>query len=197
MSGVDFIKKNEDYLQDTYSLVLDQFKGSENYIKIVNVISSAMQDYENLLVDMAEGMLFQNAVGEQLTEIGRQLDVVRRTDNDDDFRAVLALTAVRRSNDGTRDKLYDLLSEYSAKDIEFIIGADEQLDINLFAACIADIHGVQALIDLLPINTYYRVVDVEGTPFGFDDDDGGFAGTEDDTDAGIGNMSSLIAQVEE
>ena len=192
--GVDFLEKNSNYLQDTYSLVLDQFKGSENYIKVVNVISSTMQDYENILVDMAESMLFQNAVGEQLTEIGRQLDVPRRTEDDNQYRSILALSALKRSNNGTRDKLYEILAAYSAQDVEFVLTSDSQFDINLFTACIADVHGTGAILDLLPINTYYRIIDVEGTAFGFDDDDAGFGGEENDPVAG--NLCSLIASVE-
>ena len=175
----DKLENKIDKLSDDVSgLVKDQYKSSTNYNKIVNVISRVTQDYENFIVEAAEAVLFGNAEGEQLDEIGRQLDVPRTVDDDDQYRALLALYTLRRTTTGTRGSLYDTLNSHSAESLRFAIGADNQVDVNLFTGCIAGIHGIQSIIELLPLNTNYRIVETEGTPFGFDDDDGGFAGIE-------------------
>ena len=193
--GIDVLSKNPNYTSDAKDLLLDQFKNSTNYNKVLNVLSSVMQDFENIIVESSEARLFGNAVGEQLDEIGRQLGVARTVEDDNQYRAILALNALRLTNKGTRDELYNILASYAAQSVEFVVGNDSQLDINMFAACISSILGVNAIIELLPIGTYYRILDVQGVPFGFDDDDGGFGSIHDPT-AG-GSFTSLLAQSED
>lgn len=161
------INLNGDYDSDAKSLVKDQYKGSLNYNKIVDVMTSVMKDYETIIVSAAESMLFGNAVGEQLDEIGRQLGVPRTVTEDDEYRAVIALTALKRANTGTRDDLYEILSRYASDDMEFVLAADSQVDVNVLSSCISDIYSVAIITELLPINTYYRITDISANPFGF------------------------------
>lgn len=161
------LNANDNYEADAKSLVKDQYKGSLNYNRIVDVMTSVMKDYETIIVSAAEEMLFGNAIGEQLDEIGRQLGVPRTVVEDDEYRAVIALTALKRANTGTRDDLYDILSRYASDDMEFVLGADSQVDVNVVSSCISDIYSVAIITELLPINTYYRITDISTNPFGF------------------------------
>lgn len=193
--NVDFILKNANYTEDLKELVKDQYKNSPNVDKILNVVSSVMQDYENILVEAAEGMLFDRAIGEQLDEIGRQSNISRRVEGDDQYRAIISLKAFELTNTGSRDKLYEILAKYSAESVQFVLGLDGQVDVNMFASCIYDLQGAEGITKLLPINTYYRVVHTDGTPFGFDADSAGYGSTAD-LQAG-GNMSGWLASVQD
>lgn len=191
MATVDFIKKKDDYRAETQELLLDQFKSSDNYNKVVNVFSEVMEEYESVIVDAAESVLFGNAIGEQLDEMGRQLGVSRTVDDDDEYRSIIALSTLKKLNTGSRDKVHEMLTLHSANNVEFSLGADGLLSIYLTTTCLTSRYGIQAILDLLPVNTYHRIVSVETPSFGFGVNDEGFGTTTDRTTGG--KMSSLLS----
>lgn len=193
MAGVDFLEKNDNYVNDAKELIIDQFKGSSNINKILNVVIDVAQEYENIIVESAQAVLFENAIGDQVDEMGRQMGVVRRVEDDAEYKAVIALKTVRRSNDGTRDTIYNNLVQNVSESVQFVQGLDNQLDINLINPCSDDANVINEILDLLPINTRYRIVSLQTPHFGFGDDDTGYGTTADETVGGkIGSQITAI-----
>lgn len=189
------LEVDPDFIDNTLALVKDQYQFSENYKGFVRIQAELSRQLEALIVSAAESMLFPNAEGEQLTEIGRQYGVPRSTTDDAQFKAILALEVLKTSNKGSRDDIYSILNEYSAESVDIVSSVQEQLDIYLFSTCISDLQGIKAITNLLPLGTKYRIAHTEGAPFGFGASDEGFGSIHDSTLGG--NINGLLAYTED
>lgn len=198
--SLDFIKQNPNYTEDTYSLILDQFANKEYYKKFVNTLIYVQQDYERLLVELATSRRLPLAVGEQLTEIGEQQGLVRRTDDDNDFRAAIYLSSIKRRSDGTRDVIVQALLTSSGELPYIYSGLYRMVDITVNGQVIPSINTINEITSLLPVNTAYRILKSprSGKPFGFDGNTkaGGFASRIVGTSENCGSMCSLKAYIE-
>jgi hypothetical protein len=156
--SLDFIKQNTNYTEDTYSLILDQFANKEYYKKFVNTLMYVQQDYERLLVELATSRRLPLAIGEQLTEIGEQQGLVRRTDDDNDFRSAIYLSSIKRRSDGTRDVIVQALLTSSGELPYIYSGLYRMVDITVNGQVIPSIDTINEITSLLPVNTAYRIL---------------------------------------
>ena len=89
------LQVDPDFIDNSLALVKDQYQFSENYKGFVRIQAELNRQLQALIVSAAESMLFSNAQGEQLTEIGRQYGVTRTTTDDAQFKAIVALEALK------------------------------------------------------------------------------------------------------
>lgn len=198
--SLDFIQQNPNYSEDVYSLVLDQFANKEYYKKFVNILINVQQDYERLLIELATSRRLPLAVGEQLTEIGEQQGLTRRTDDDNDFRAAIYLSSIKRHSDGTRDVIVGAIQQSTGEYPYIYSGLYRMVDIAVNGEVIPSIDTITEIISLLPVNTAYRIMKTprSAKPFGFygNSNAGGFASRIAGSSTNCGQMCSLKAYVE-
>lgn len=196
---VDFIKVNENFEEDLKSLVLDNFKNKENYMKLISIISDIFSECESLIVSVSEGRMLYSAVGEQLTEIGRQQGLARFTEDDSVFRSTIIINSLRKKSSGTRDEVVDSIIKAIGTVPAIYVGLYKVVDITVLFECIIAPELVEEIVKSLPINTAYRIVARPEYAFGFDGDDSaaGFASRYAGQGAPgeCGGWSSLKAQV--
>lgn len=168
--ALDFIKENEEYTADVYSLILDHYADKEYYLKFVDLLIYVQKDFQRLLVELATNRRLPLAIGEQLTEIGNQLGITRTTDDDNDFRAAIYLSSIKRTSDATRNSIARAL-EISTGEYPYLYsGLYHSVDVTVNGEIYPSYETINEIINLLPVNTNYRILKspTNGTaPFGF------------------------------
>lgn len=174
MENVDHIEyrtgENSVY-NNSLALLPYQFQGSENIIKLIYVISEMTQRLDDVVVDFAKLRLINSAFGFQLDNIGKELGVDRLGATDDDYRVILKIRAFRRTSQGTRPQIVDLLSRFTGTletDVDVYVGLGKTTDIYFNEGC-SNIQSMSSeILKILPILTNYRLVSKVGEhPFGF------------------------------
>lgn len=197
--SIDFIKKSESYSSDVEELIIEQFKDKEKYKAFVATISDIQQDFQNILVDLAEGRRLPLAVGQQLTDIGEEQGIVRTTDDDNDFRIAIYLSSIRKQSDGTRDVIVQGLITATGESPYIYLGLERQVCIYINGDILPSQETLNEVVGLLPVNTAYEIfkTPTEGFAFGFDNDTTakGFGSEVNINDNDSGGLSSLRAYV--
>jgi hypothetical protein len=174
MENVDHIEyrtgENSVY-NNSLALLPYQFQGSENIIKLIYVISEMTQRLDDVVVDFAKLRLINSAFGFQLDNIGKEVGVDRLGATDDDYRVILKIRAFRRTSQGTRPQIVDLLSRFTGTletDVDVYVGSGKTTDIYFNEGC-SNIQSMSSeILKILPILTNYRLVSKVGEhPFGF------------------------------
>lgn len=174
MANVDHIEyrtgENSVY-NNALALLPYQFQGSENIIKLIYVIAEMTQRLDDVVVDFAKLRLINSAFGFQLDNIGKELGVDRLGATDDDYRVILKIRAFRRTSQGTRPQIVDLLSRFTGTletDVDVYVGSNKTTDVYFNEGC-SNIQTISSeILKILPILTNYRLVSKVGEhPFGF------------------------------
>jgi len=198
VNTVDFIKTNPIYIDDATALVLNEFQDKQIYMAIINLVAKTQQQFEALLVELAEARRLPLAVGEQLTEIGRQIGLQRTVDDDNDFRSAIYLASIKRRADGTRDSVSQALYVSTGFYPLLYSGLYRQVDIGLRGEILPSYETIQEIIGILPLNTAYRVIKLPrtGSPFGFANNANALGfGSRSQVGGDAGGMPSLRASV--
>jgi len=170
--SVDYIKVNEDILEDTKDLVLTQFGNSENIQKLVEIIATEAKSYEEVAEKMFTSFLLESASGYSLDIIGEFVNVPRGNRSDDEYRTALIITAIGANSSITRDSIYRLIEIVTGGIGGYMYsGRYRDLYIYLQESC-AD-RGVAAdfLDQYLPVNTQTSIIFESGQGFGFEGND--------------------------
>lgn len=198
VNTVDFIKTNPIYLDDAAALVLNEFQDKQIYMAIINLVAKTQKEFEELLVELGQQRRLPIAVGEQLTEIGRQVGVQRTVEDDNDFRTAIYLASIKRRADGTRDSVAEALYISTGYWPQLYSGLYRQVDVGIGGLILPSYETIQEIIKLLPLNTAYRIIKLprSGYPFGFENNANarGF-GSRSQVGGDIGTMSSLRAAI--
>lgn len=168
--SLDFIRVNENYTEDVNSLITDQFANKEYYLKFIELLIHVQQDFQRLLVQLATSRRLPLAEGEQLTEIGNQLGLTRTTDDDNDFRAAIYLSSIKRTSDGTRDSIANALKISTGEYPYLYAGLYHSVDVTINGEIFPSYETINEVVNLLPVNTNYRILKspINGSkPFGF------------------------------
>lgn len=197
--SLDFIKQNVNYSEDTYSLILDQFADKTYYKKFVNTLMFIQQDYERLLVELATSRRLPLAEGQQLTDIGEEIGLARTTDDDNDFRAAIYLSSIKRHSDGTRDVIASALYQSTGYYPYLYSGLYKSVDVMLNGEVIPSVETLVEVVNLLPVNTAYRIIKNprSGKPWGFNGNSraGGMGSRTTTATSNVGTMSSLKLRI--
>lgn len=174
MENVDHIEyrtgENSVY-NNSLALLPYQFQSSENIIKLIYVIAEMTQRLDDVVVDFAKLRLINSAFGFQLDNIGKELGVDCLGATDDDYRVILKIRAFRRTSQGTRPQIVDILSRFTGTletDVDVYVGSGKTTDIYFNEGCSNIQFMSSEILKILPILTNYRLVSKVGEhPFGF------------------------------
>lgn len=208
-TDVDHIQYRESVVNDSFDLLLQQFKGSPNIVKLLTVTAQMKQILDDAVVGVGKLRLINTATGDYLDNIGEELGVARNGASDEDYRIVLKIRSYRTQTSGTRYQIIDLLSRFTGTDEDSIntyVGKNKTFDVFFYNGCLDADYAIDELLKIFPILTSYRLGSKSGLPLGFksyyDEEDpkqfGGFGSIFDNDTGGesIGHMASLLTQIE-
>lgn len=205
-NSVDHVTVWENINSDVKNLLIEDFKSSENIVKITYIMSSQKQIIDQAMIYMAKYRLISTATGAYLDIIGQELGVDREDSTDEEYRALLQIRAYRVTTNGTRPDIIDLFSRFTGTettDVDTYVGRNKSFDIAFYTMCLNGANSVDELIKVFPVVSSYRLLSKGGTPlmFGsyYDDNDTDFLtglGSYFDTDSGEptegGRLASLL-----
>lgn len=170
MAGVDYIQENPNFIEEGMELLLNQFENSTTLKTILEIAMEGEQEFQSLLVQLAEETTLNNAVGEQLDEIGLQMGVGRTTDDDEQYRGQIRLAGYSRSHEITREGTLELLRRVVGDtEAEVYNGLYHLVEVAIQAVCYDEnVSDPSSIYDLMPLNTNLRIVKAEGALFGFE-----------------------------
>ena len=130
--SVDHLTYWDTINEDIKNLLIDDFKSSENMVKLVYIISSHKEILDQAIIYLAKARLLANATGVYLDQIGEKLGVDRQSATDDQYRAILQLRAYRVASTGTRPDIIKIFSKFSGlseSDVNTYIGKNKTFDV--------------------------------------------------------------------
>lgn len=207
--NVDHIQYRESVVDDSYNLLLEQFKSSANIVKFLTVIAQMKQVLDDAVIGVGKLRTINTATGVYLDNIGEELGVPRNGAEDEDYRIVLKIRSYRTQTAGTRPQIIDLLSRFTGTDensVNTYVGYNKSFDVFFYNGCLDPDYAIDELLKTFPILSSYRLGSKSGLPLGFmsyyDEEDpkqfGGFGSIFDDDigTSGIAHMASLLTQVD-
>ncbi|UYL04383.1 hypothetical protein EPNKCIFM_00081 [Klebsiella phage KP13-16] len=169
-NSVDHIQYNPDYVKDTFDLLLEQFKGSDNLVKLLQVIASMKKQIDDEVIFLGKHRTIDTGTGIVLDNIGEELGVPRNGASDDDYRNILKIRSYRTKTSGTMPEIIDLLVRFTgvdAQSINIYIGSQKSFDIAFYEGCLNAEKAEEELTEIFPILSSYRLLLKSGTPLGF------------------------------
>lgn len=210
-TNVDHVTVWTDIVADVKDLLIEDFKSSENIVKLTYIISESKATIDQAMIYLAKHRLISTASGAYLDELGKQLGVDRQDSNDDEYRAVLQIRAYRVTSAGSRPNIIEVFSRFTgleSTEVNTYVGLQKSFDIAFYSSCLNESVAVEELEKLFPVVSSYRLLSKGGTPFIFGsvyddtdmspDGDNGFGSLTDsqskDYAAGYGGrLASLLA----
>lgn len=168
--NVDHVTVWSDINTDVKDLLIEEFKSSENLVKMLYIISSEKAKIDAAMIYLAKYRLISTATGDYLDEIGSQLGVDRQDSTDDEYRAILQIRAYRVTSSGTRPDIIDVFSKFTGLDSEEVntyVGKKKSFDIAFYSSCLNASVAVDELIKLFPVVSSYRLLSKAGASFMF------------------------------
>lgn len=205
--SVDHIQFWDNITEDTFELLIEEFKTKENIVKFIQAISWVKKYLDEAVINVGKMRLIDNAVGVALDEIGFELGVPRNDSTDDEYRVILKIRSFRVSSSGTRDQIIDILSRFSGsdpKEINTYVGDRKSFDLAFYTMCLNAGEAVSELEKIFPVVSSYRLIAKGGRPLGFtsiystspEDQVQGVLASVFDTNTtsgpGLGHLGSLI-----
>lgn len=189
----NFVTDGIDYLPG------DFLREKDNLVKFLTVYLERLKTVDQMLVNLAEGRLLQNAGGVNLDEIGRQVGIERNGLSDMNYRAIITILLASTAKHGTRPEVIETLKQlFGEENFTTYKGDNYRFDINIFETCFEVETAIQEIQDMLPLPTYLRLVKSEGIPFGFNNDQYALGfGSVSVSRTGTGGLSSVIYTSEE
>lgn len=196
----EYIEKSDKFASDGVALLPMQFYNKDNITNLTNIACSRLQDMHNRIVDLATKRLLDSANGEQLDEIGRQMNIYRlQEQTDEQFRSMIYMFIYAQVSECTRDEIVALLRLFTGGQAVWLYrGFGSVVDVIIYSWCIGTQDFADVLASLFPINTDLRICSHgRGHYFGFEDGGEfvkGFGTTDDETGYELsgGGISSLI-----
>lgn len=193
---VNHIHELENFVEGALAFLPEEFlRNAENLNKLLTIFLSRLQVIDSSFVKLAEFRMLMNAEGVNLDEIGSRFNILRGGLNDDDYRALLTIRTFAGSNHGTRPELISIFNSILGENNFYTYkGENFRFDLAVSSPCFDPQTTIDEILDLLPITTYFRMVQFEGFVFGFDEDDfaAGFGSVHDKVDLESGSWSNII-----
>lgn len=167
---VDHIQYSEDYIMNTYNLLLEQFKGSENVVKLLQVIATMKKQIDDEVIFLGKHRIIDTATGVALDNIGEELGVPRNGNSDEDYRVILKIRSYRTKTSGTLPQIIDLLSRFTGTEessMNVYLGIQKSFDIAFYEGCLNAAGSVEEIVKIFPILSSYRLLIKSGSPIGF------------------------------
>lgn len=168
--SVDHIQFRPDVVGESFELLLEQFKSSENIVKLNTIIATMKQYIDDAVVNLGKLRVIDSATGVALDEIGAQVGVSRDGATDEEYRVVIRIRSFRSRTTGTRPEVIDLISRFTGTPITSIgthVGYDKSFDVSFFSGCINIDESLTEMVKIFPILSSYRLVERRSSPLGF------------------------------
>lgn len=165
----EIIQYYDDISDRTIALLLEQFKGKENFEKFIEILTTEFQTLENVFKDIEDLTWLYTAEGIQLDRLGGIIGYERGGRNDEEYRNFLIFGIMLNRSFGQPEILITAL-------IIFTVSTFVQLYEIFPAACAAHINGqtlpnnLTAQMNELALGGvgFLYVSQTDGDPFGFD-----------------------------
>lgn len=207
-TNVDHIQYRESVVNDSFDLLLEQFKDSSNIVTILALIAEMKQVLDDAVIGVGKLRLINTSTGVYLDNIGEELGVPRNGASDEDYRIVLKIRSYRTQTSGTRPQIIDMLSRFTGTDEDSIntyVGRKKSFDVFFYSGCLDAEYAIDELLKVFPILSSYRIGSKSGLPLGFQSiydqtppkQFGGFGSIfeKDSGGSDIGHMASLLTQI--
>lgn len=196
----EYINKSEEFASEGVALLPMQFYNKENITKLSQIACSRLQDMHNRIVDVATKRLLENATGEQLDEIGRQMNIYRlQEQTDEQYRSMIYMFIYAQISESTRDEIVALLKLFTGGQAVWLYrGFGTVVDVIIYSWCVGTQDFADVIAGLFPINTDLRIcTHGRGHYFGFEGGGEfvkGFGTTDEEQGYELsgGGISSLI-----
>ena len=155
---------------DIKNLLIDEFKSSENMVKLTYIISSHKEILDTAIIYMAKARLISNASGVYLDQIGEKLGVDRNSSTDDQYRAILQLRAYRVASSGTRPDIINIFSRFSGlseNNVDTYVGKSKTFDVAFYEECLNTTTALDEIVKIFPVLSSYRLIAKAGKTFKF------------------------------
>ncbi|RNC77156.1 hypothetical protein DA717_11835 [Piscirickettsiaceae bacterium NZ-RLO2] len=159
------------------SRTLEQFKGKDNYTKLVQVLANALQSSEQTFIDLLTKRYIDNSTGKQLDDVGYDVGCSRNGLKDDDYRRAIYLQIAINTSQGRERDISFVAKQITASSvIQFRENNHGPAQLQVF------FDGENATPDNMQLVAqvigggiqYYGLTTQGGSPFGFDDISSGF-----------------------
>lgn len=159
------IRIDEAFVQDTLDFLPDYMRTHVNFCKFIELTAERYKLLDIEVVKLAYGRLLDEASGLVLDNIGSEIDVPRRGQSDDEYRAFIKLRFLRRRVETTQPQLTHLLKIMAGGQLPIIYkGVRNRIHVILPRRCL-DTHNVGLeLEDAFPINTNLSVSSSTAVP---------------------------------
>lgn len=168
--SVDHVTVWENIISDVKDLLIEEFKSSENIVKLVYLISYQKSLVDQAIVYLAKYRIISTATGAYLDEIGKELGIDRQDATDDEYRAILQIRAYRVTANGTRGDIISVLSKFSGQDetqVNTYVGKRKSFDVAFYSTCLNTTVATDELTKLFPVVSSYRLLSKGGSPLMF------------------------------
>lgn len=134
---VNLIQENLDITEDAEGWLLSQFRESPNILKLLRVFTTELQEIESsATIPLLYSRTVEEAQGQQLDNLGVLLKVQRNGLTDDQYRVLLKLVGLKKTNRGTIDDILNII-RFVTGDESATLSRGFNYDVNLaFAFCV-------------------------------------------------------------
>lgn len=168
--SVDHVKTWDTINEDVKNLLIEDFKSSENIVKLYHMMSSQKQKIDQAMIYLAKFRLISTATGKYLDILGEEMGVDRNDLNDEEYRTLLKIRAYRVASSGTRGDIIDIFARFTGTDADSMntyVGMRKSFDIFFINLCLESQEALQELVKIFPIISRYRLGAKFGASFGF------------------------------
>ncbi len=168
--SVDHVRTWDNINEDVKDLLIEDFKSSENIVKLLYVISSEKQKIDQAMIYLAQHRLISTATGRYLDIIGEEMGLERNGSDDEEYRTILKIRAYRVASSGTRGDIIDIFARFTGTDrstINTYVGLNKTFDVFFYNLCLQSEQAIAQLLNVFPIISSYRLGAKSGSAFGF------------------------------
>lgn len=168
--SVDHVTTWDNINEDVKDLLIEDFKSSENIVKLLYVISSEKQKIDQAMIYLAKHRLISTATGDYLDIIGEEMGIERNGSDDEEYRTILKIRAYRVASSGTRGDIIDIFARFTGTDkstINTYVGLNKTFDVFFYNLCLQSDQAIAQLLNVFPILSSYRLGAKSGSAFGF------------------------------
>jgi len=115
------VTQNNSHTAEAKALLVEQYKGKPKIEALLASWVDELQEVEDVLFDLFDAFLLDNAVGDQLDFIGKMVGELRKNRSDADYRLFIkARIAINRSN-GKPEEILSILRIVSDADARYFL----------------------------------------------------------------------------
>lgn len=158
--SANHISLDDAFVDKAIDRLPEMYKNSENVKKFIEIESERFKSIYDISISVAEALLLTNASGSILDDIGREFNLYREGDSDDNFRLRIQIKAYSKNATGTRDNFLDAIARFigiTTSDIDFISLDNKRVEVTLPQACLTSDSVYEQIKLLFPLVTNYTI----------------------------------------